>query len=644
MLQHAIYDIKTNIAKRTHINPEKYQQLYQQSLNDPQQFWQQQAKEFLHVFQPWHSVLSGNFDNVRWFDGAKLNVAYNCLDKHLTIRGQQTAILWESDDGKQQQSFTYQQLHQQVCRCANALKQLGAKTGDRICIYLPMLPEAVIAMLACARIGAIHTVVFAGFSAQALANRILDADCQIVITADESIRGGKLSALKQNCDEALAQCPKVKSVIVVKRTGANINWQTTRDHWYHEVTQQVTDTCPAEEMDAEHPLFILYTSGSTGKPKGVLHTSAGYLLYACSTYKYVFDYQEQEIYWCTADVGWITGHSYIVYGPLANGATIFMYEGTPNYPTPSRCWQLIDQYKINIFYTAPTTIRTLLGAGDNFVQNTNRSSLRILGSVGEPINPEVWQWYYTVVGKQNCPIVDTWWQTETGGILISPLPGATKLKPGAATKPLFGIQPALFDENNQLITGSGNGKLAIAHPWPGQMRTIYGDHQRFLDNYLRQIPGYYFTGDGARRDEDGDYWLTGRIDDVLNVSGHRLGSAEIESAIVAHPAIAEAAVVSIPHPLKGEAIYAFITPLAGYVFDEKLANEIFSSVKQIVSAIAVPDILHLAPELPKTRSGKIMRRILRQIAIGDDTHLGDTSTLANPNVLQILLSQPIIKR
>ena len=581
---------------------------------------------------------------VEWFDGATLNVSVNCIDRHLSARANQIAIVWEGDDPNDTAKITYQQLHEQVCRLANAKKARGVKKGDRVCIYLPMIPEAAYAMLACARIGAIHSVVFGGFSPQSLIDRILDSDCRCLITADEGARGGKLIALKANTEEALAECPNVHTVLTVRRTGNAVPWQPGRDLWYHEAIAAAAPLCEPEVMAAEDTLFILYTSGSTGKPKGVQHSTGGYILQAAITHKYVFDCHDGDMYWCTADVGWVTGHSYIVYGPLANGATTLMFEGVPTYPDASRFWQVIDKHQVNIFYTAPTALRQLMSQGDAFVKSTSRSSLRLLGSVGEPINPEAWEWYYHVVGDGRCPIVDTWWQTETGGIMITPLPGATTLKPGSATKPFFGIQPALMDAEGRLIEGNDvSGNLVITGSWPGQIRSVYGDHQRVIDTYYKTYPPYYFTGDGARRDADGYYWITGRVDDVLNVSGHRLGTAEVESALVLHPKVAEAAVVGYPHSIKGEGIYAYVTLMVGTEGDAALRAELNDLVRKEIGAIAKPDQIQWAPGLPKTRSGKIMRRILRKIAANDLSNLGDTTTLADPAVVDDLVKNRMVK-
>lgn len=634
-----IYDVLPEAAAKAYISEEKYQEMYAKSISDPDTFWAEQAKEFLTWFQPWDKVQDGNFNdgNIRWFEGGKLNVAYNCLDRHLETRGDKVAIIWESDDPQVSQNLTYRELHEKVCRFANVLKSRGAKKGDRICIYLPMIPEAAVAMLACTRIGAIHSVVFGGFSPEALKDRILDSDCQIVITADEGLRGGRAIPLKANVDKALTHCPNVHSVIVVQNTKHHEAWTDGLDLWYHEELEKVSADCPAEELDAEDPLFILYTSGSTGKPKGVLHTTGGYLLYAAMTHKYIFDYHEDDVYWCTADVGWITGHSYIIYGPLANGATTLMFEGVPTYPDASRFWQVVDKHQVSIFYTAPTAIRALMSKGDAPVKATSRKSLRLLGSVGEPINPEAWEWYYHVVGEGRCPIVDTWWQTETGGIMITPLPGATKLKPGSATRPFFGIVPQIVDSEGKILEGATEGNLIISKPWPSSLRTVYGDHQRFIDTYLTTYPGNYFTGDGVRRDEDGYYWITGRVDDVINVSGHRMGTAEIESALVLHEAVAEAAVVGYPHEIKGQGIYAYVTLMADREPTEELRQELVNQVRTEISAIASPDVIQWAPGLPKTRSGKIMRRILRKIAANEINALGDVSTLADPSVVENLI-------
>ncbi len=638
-----IYDVPASFAARAHITREKYDAMYRRSIDDPEGFWAEQAEQFLHWHQRWDKVLEWDYHKafIRWFEGGKLNVSYNCIDRHLESRGDQTAIIWEGDHPDIDKRITYRELHEQVCKLANALKNHGVKKGDRVCIYMPMIPEAAYAMLACARIGAIHSVVFAGFSPEALKDRILDSDCRVVITADESRRGGRTIPLKKQVDQALQGCPDVHTVIVVRNTGADITWHEGRDAWYHESMEGTSTECEPEWMDAEAPLFILYTSGSTGKPKGVLHTTGGYLLYSAITHKYIFDYHDGDIYWCTADVGWITGHSYIVYGPLANGAITLMFEGVPTWPDASRFWQVCDKHQVNIFYTAPTAIRALMREGEEPVKRTSRQSLRLLGSVGEPINPEAWEWYYRVVGEQRCPIVDTWWQTETGGILISPLPGAIPLKPGSATLPFFGVTPAIVDDQGNILEGECEGNLVMTRPWPGQMRGVYGDPQRFFDTYFKTYPGMYFSGDGARRDADGYYWITGRVDDVLNVSGHRLGTAEIESALVLHDAVAEAAVVGFPHEIKGQGIYAYVTLVKGVEPSEELRQELIQLVRKEIGPIATPDVIQWAPALPKTRSGKIMRRILRKIATNDLDNLGDTSTLADPEVVEELIANRV---
>ena len=637
-----IYDILPDAKARAFISNEKYLEMYDRSVNDPEGFWAEQAEQFVTWFKKWDKVENSDYNTaqIRWFEGAELNVSYNCLDRHLETRGDQIAIIWEGDSPTDDKKITYRQLYEEVCKFANVLKAQGVKKGDRVCIYLPMIPEAAVSMLACARIGAIHSIVFGGFSPEALKDRILDSGTEVVITANESLRGSRPVPLKTNVDKAAAQCPTVRTVIVVKRTENATQMKAGQDVWYHEEMAKVSADCPPEHVNAEDPLFILYTSGSTGKPKGALHTSGGYLLYAAITHKYVFDYHDGDIYWCTADVGWVTGHSYIVYGPLANGATTLMFEGVPTYPDAGRFWQVVDKHQVNIFYTAPTAIRALMGQGDSFVKNTKRSSLRLLGSVGEPINPEAWEWYYHVVGEARCPIVDTWWQTETGGILITPLPGATALKPGSATRPFFGVVPALVSNEGDLIDGNpAEGNLVITRPWPGQMRTVFGDHQRFIDTYFKTYPGMYFTGDGSRRDEDGYYWITGRVDDVINVSGHRMGTAEVESALVLHPAVAEAAVVGYPHDIKGQGIYAYVTLKAGIEATDALRKELVATVRSEIGPIATPDVIQWAPGLPKTRSGKIMRRILRKIAANEVSNLGDTSTLADPSVVDNLIGQ-----
>ncbi len=634
-----VYDVPAEFAAKAHINEEKYQAMYQRSVDDPEGFWAEQAEQFITWFKPWDKVTEHDYNkgHIRWFEGAKLNASYNCLDRHLESRGDQVAIIWEGDDPSVDRKITYRELHGDVCKFANVLKARGVKKGDRVSIYMPMIPEVAVAMLACTRIGAIHSIVFGGFSPESLKDRILDSDCRVVITADEGLRGGKRVPLKINTDKALLDCPNVHSVIVVKHTGGDIPWHEARDVGYQEAMAEASSGCPAEEMDAEDPLFILYTSGSTGKPKGVLHTTGGYMLYTAMTHKYIFDYHDGDIYWCTADVGWVTGHSYIIYGPLANGATTLMFEGVPNYPSHSRFWDVVDKHNVNIFYTAPTAIRALMGQGNEFVTRTSRKSLKLLGTVGEPINPEAWEWYYNIVGEQRCPIVDTWWQTETGGILISPLPGCTALKPGSATRPFFGVIPELVDADGNVLEGATSGNLVITRPWPAQMRTVYGDHQRFIDTYFSAYPGKYFTGDGARRDEDDYYWITGRVDDVINVSGHRMGTAEVESALVLHEAVAEAAVVGYPHDIKGQGIYAYVTLMTGIEPSDELKKELVHLVRSEIGPIASPDVIQWAPGLPKTRSGKIMRRILRKIAANEIDTLGDTTTLADPTVVDHLI-------
>ncbi len=634
-----LYPVPESFKKNAAIDLARYKSMYEQSINSPDTFWAEQATAFLTWQQPWSQVTKSDLKKgeVSWFVGGKLNVSVNCIDRHLPARANQTAIIWEGDDPSEDQFITYQELHDQVCRLANALRERGVKKGDRVCIYMPMIPEAAYAMLACTRIGAIHSIVFGGFSPEALKDRILDADCQVVITSDEGLRGGKRVPLKKNADVALAHCPKVHTCIVVKRTGGDIAWNEQRDFWYEELVERQLNNAEPEVMDSEDPLFILYTSGSTGKPKGVLHTTGGYLLQAAMTHKYVFDYQEGDVYWCTADVGWVTGHSYIVYGPLTNGATTLMFEGVPTYPDASRCWQVIDKHGVNSFYTAPTAIRALMGAGNDFVTKTSRASLKLLGSVGEPINPEAWEWYYRVIGDSRCPIMDTWWQTETGAHMLTPLPGAIDLKPGSATVPFFGVQPVLLDAEGKEIIGAGEGNLCIKSAWPSQIRTVFGDHQRCIDTYYSTYPGYYFTGDGARRDADGYYWITGRVDDVINVSGHRMGTAEVESALVLHDKVAEAAVVGYPHDIKGQGIYAYVTLMTGEQPSDELKKELLALVVKEIGAIARPDVIQWAPGLPKTRSGKIMRRILRKIAANELDSLGDTSTLADPAVVNELI-------
>jgi len=642
MSEEKIYPVPAQIGAEAYITADLYDQMYQRSITDPDGFWAEQADTFVTWFKKWDKVSDWSFDannlHLKWFIGGKLNVSYNCLDRHLDSRGDQVAIIWEGDNPAESRKITYRELHADVNKFANVLKSRGVKKGDRVCIYLPMIPEAVIAMLACTRIGAVHSIVFGGFSPDSLRDRILDSDCRTLITSDEGLRGGRQVALKKNADEALLSCPNVSTVVVVKRTGGSINWVDGRDIWYEEWMASADPVCPPEEMDAEDPLFILYTSGSTGKPKGVLHTTGGYLVFVAMTHKYVFDYKDGEIFWCTADVGWVTGHSYIVYGPLTNGAISTMFEGIPNYPDVSRFWDVVDKHQVNIFYTAPTAIRALMRSGDEPVQKTSRKSLRILGTVGEPINPEAWEWYYRVVGDSRCPIVDTWWQTETGGHLITPMPGATALKPGSASRPVFGVAPAIVDASTgQMLEGACEGALVITRPWPAQMRTVYGDHKRYADTYFTQYPGYYFTGDGARRDKDGYYWITGRIDDVLNVSGHRIGTAEIESALVLHEKVAEAAVVGYPHEITGQGIYAYVTLMAGVEATEPLKKELIALVRKEIGPFATINVVQFAHGLPKTRSGKIMRRILRKIAANELDSLGDTTTLADPSVVDDLV-------
>ncbi len=637
------YPVNDYYQKNGLIDMERYLQLYGQSIQNNERFWDQEGKTRIDWITPYTVVKDVSYAkddlHIRWYSDGVLNACYNCVDRHLPEKADQTAIIWEPDNPAHQMHITYAQLHRRVCRFANVLKAQGVRKGDRVTLYMPMIPDAAVAMLACTRIGAIHSVVFGGFSPEALAGRIIDCQSSLVITADEGVRGGKSVPLKANVDAAAAHpdVTTLKTVLVVKSTGGDIQWHGERDVWLHEAAREADDDCPCEPMGAEDPMFILYTSGSTGKPKGVLHTTGGYMVYASLTHEHVFNYQPGDIYWCTADVGWVTGHSYIVYGPLANGATTLMFEGVPNYPDAGRLWQVCDKHKVNICYTAPTAIRALMGAGDEPVKATSRKSLRLLGTVGEPINPEAWDWYYHVVGEGRCPIVDTWWQTETGGILISPLPGVTTLKPGSATRPLFGIQPAIVDGDGTELVGAAEGNLVIADSWPGQMRTVYGDHQRFIDTYFSTFEGKYFTGDGARRDEDGYYWITGRVDDVLNVSGHRMGTAEVESALVAHPAVAEAAVVGYPHDIKGQGIYVYVTLMNGIESTDALAGELRQWVRKEIGPIATPDLLQWAPGLPKTRSGKIMRRILRKIAENDYGNLGDTSTLAEPAVVEQLI-------
>jgi acetyl-CoA synthetase len=639
MTKETIYEPSEEIINDAVISNDEFEELYKESINNPDKFWDQQARNYLSWDKEWDVVKESDLvkGDISWFKGAKLNASVNCIDRHLGINGEKTAIIWEGDDPQDSLKITYKELHESVCKLANALKKRGISKGDRVCIYMPMIPEAAYAMLACARIGAIHSVVFGGFSPESLKDRILDSDCESVITADEGLRGSKKIPLKNNVDTALEDCPNVHSVFVVKRTNAEISWDDKRDVDYQEIIDSVPLECEAEPMDSEDPLFILYTSGSTGKPKGVLHTTAGYLLQASISHKLVFDYKDDEIYWCTADVGWVTGHSYIVYGPLANAATTLMFEGIPTYPNASRFWEVIDKHKVNIFYTAPTALRALMAQGDEYVKSSSRDSLRVLGTVGEPINPEAWEWYYKVVGDSKCPIVDTWWQTETGAMMITPLAGSTPLKPGSATKPFLGVEPGLLDENGKEIEGEGSGNLVIKSSWPSQIRSVYGDHERCVETYYSMYPGYYTTGDGARRDKDGYYWITGRVDDVLNVSGHRLGTAEVESALVLHETVAEAAVVGYEHEIKGQGIYCYVTLMLGKEPSEDLKNDLIQLVAKEIGAIAKPDIIQWAPGLPKTRSGKIMRRILRKIASNEVNDLGDTTTLADPSVVEELI-------
>ena len=643
MSESKVYPVKAHISNGALLDKAGYEAMYRASVQDPDAFWGEQGK-ILDWMKPYTRVKNTSYDpghvSIKWYEDGLLNVSANCLDRHLAQRGDKVAIIWEGDNPAEDRKLTYRELHTEVCKFANVLKAQGVHRGDVVCLYMPMVPEAAIAMLACTRIGAVHSIVFGGFSPEALAGRIIDSGSSIVITADEGLRGGRPVPLKKNVDEALTNPEtKVNKVIVLKRTGGNIAWHNHRDIWWHDAVATVSADCPPEAMGAEDPLFILYTSGSTGKPKGVLHTTGGYLVYATLTFKYIFDYHEEDIYWCTADVGWVTGHSYLVYGPLANGATSLIYEGVPNYPSPARFWEVIDKHQVNIFYTAPTALRALMREGPQPLQGTSRESLRLLGSVGEPINPEAWEWYFHQVGKQRCPIVDTWWQTETGGIMITPLIGASRVKPGCATQPMFGVQPVLLDEQGQLIEGAGSGVLAIKASWPGQIRSVYGDPQRMVETYFKPYPGYYFTGDGARRDEDGDYWITGRIDDVINVSGHRIGTAEVESALVLHDNIAEAAVVGYPHDLKGQGIYAFVTPIKGIEPSETLRKELLAHVSQEIGSFAKPELIQWASALPKTRSDKIMRRILRKIACNELDSLGDISTLADPSVVEGLIDK-----
>ena len=641
-----LFKVPTEWSKNSYVNKSTYEAKYKESIENNEKFWADEGKR-IYWFKPYTKVKEVTYStkkvSIKWFYDGTTNVSYNCIDRHLPKRANQTAIIFEGDDPKESKNITYQQLSDEVCKLANGLKEIGVKKGDRVTIYMPMVPEGVYAMLACTRIGAIHSVVFGGFSPDSIVNRILDCKSEFVITADEGLRGQKVIPLKKNIDEALKKCPAVKKCIVLKRTGGNVSFDSKRDVWYHELTSKMSTTCKPEEMNAEDPLFILYTSGSTGKPKGAMHTTGGYLVYASMTHQYVFDYKDGDIYWCTADIGWVTGHSYIVYGPLSNGATTLVFEGVPSYPDASRFWQVIDKHKVNIFYTAPTALRALMREGDAMVKKTSRKSLKLLGSVGEPINPEAWIWYHKVVGDSRCPIVDTWWQTETGGILITPQPGAIDLKPGSATKPFYGIKPAVLDEKGNELKGACEGRLCMADSWPGQMRTVYGDHQRFIDTYFSQHDGKYFTGDGCRRDEDGYYWITGRVDDVIIVSGHNLGTAEIESAFVAHPKVAEAAVVGYPHDIKGQGLYCYVTLKVGETGSDALTKELKDLVRKIIGPLATPDLIHYTPGLPKTRSGKIMRRILRKVAENQFENLGDTSTLADPTVVQSLIDNRLNK-
>ena len=641
-----LFKVPADWAKNSYVNKEQYEAKYKESITDNENFWAKEGKR-IHWFKPYSKIKDVIYStkkvSIKWFYDGTTNVSYNCIDRHLPKRAKQTAIIFEGDDPKESKNITYQELSDEVCKLANGLKEIGIKKGDRVTIYMPMVPEGIYAMLACTRIGAVHSVIFGGFSPDSIVNRILDCKSEFVITADEGLRGQKVIPLKKNIDEALKKCPDVKKCIVLKRTGGNVSFDAKRDVWYHELTNKMSTTCKPEEMNAEDPLFILYTSGSTGKPKGVLHTTGGYLVYASMTFQYIFNYKDGDIYWCTADIGWVTGHSYIVYGPLSNGATTLMFEGVPSYPDASRFWQVIDKHKVNIFYTAPTALRALMREGDAMVKKTSRKSLKLLGSVGEPINPEAWLWYHKVVGDSRCPIVDTWWQTETGAALLSPQPGAIDLKPGSATKPFYGILPVIVDEKGNELSGACEGRLCIGDSWPGQMRTVYGDHQRFIDTYFSQHDGKYFTGDGCRRDEDGYYWITGRVDDVIIVSGHNLGTAEIESAFVAHPKVAEAAVVGYPHDIKGQGLYCYVTLKVGEIASDALTKELKDLVRKIIGPLATPDLIHYTSGLPKTRSGKIMRRILRKVAENQFENLGDTSTLADPSVVQSLIDNRLNK-
>ncbi|WP_371188833.1 acetate--CoA ligase [Thalassotalea maritima] len=639
------YPVKEQAARRSHLTPETYQAMYQQSIDDPDTFWGEQAEKHIDWFKPFEKVSHVDFHsaNIKWFEGGTLNVSYNCIDRHLATRGEQTAIIFEGDEPGDTRHISYNELHQEVCKFANVLKARGVKKGDRVCIYMPMIPETGYAMLACARIGAVHSVVFGGFSSESIKSRILDADCQVVITADQGIRGGKEIPLKESVDAAVAECPNVHTVLVFNHRNADVAWNDEIDVCYQDIVKTVDADCPPEPMDAEDPLFILYTSGSTGTPKGVQHTCGGYILYAAMTFKYVFDYQDGDIYWCTADAGWITGHSYVFYGPLANGATTLVFEGVPNYPDESRCWDVVERHRVNIFYTAPTAIRALMGAGDDYVNCKDLSSLRLLGTVGEPINPEAWWWYYNIVGKERCPIVDTWWQTETGGVLITSMPGSTPTKPGAAGLPFFGVKPQIINKDGEILEGEARGALVMSGSWPGQMRTVFGDHDRFYQTYFSQYHGYYFTGDGAQRDKDGYYWILGRLDDVLNVSGHRLGTAEIESALVLHPLVSEAAVVGYPHEIKGQGVYAYVTLMKGAEQTAELTEQLTDLVSQELGSFSKPELIQYTPGLPKTRSGKIMRRILRKIAENELSSLGDTTTLADPSVVESLIEHRLVR-
>ena len=645
-MNNKLFKVPAEWAKNSYVNQSSYEAKYKQSIDNNEKFWAEEGKR-IHWFMPYTKTKEVTYStkkvSIKWFYDGTTNVSYNCIDRHLPKRAKQTAIIFEGDDPKESKNITYQELSDEVCKLANGLKEIGVKKGDRVTIYMPMVPEGVYAMLACTRIGAIHSVVFGGFSPDSIVNRVLDCKSEFVITADEGLRGQKVIPLKKNIEEALKKCPNVKKCVVLKRTGGSVPFDSKRDVWYHELTSKMPTTCKPEEMNAEDPLFILYTSGSTGKPKGALHTTGGYLVYASMTHQYIFDYKDGDIYWCTADIGWVTGHSYIVYGPLSNGATTLVFEGVPSYPDASRFWQVIDKHKVNIFYTAPTALRALMREGDAMVKKTSRKSLKLLGSVGEPINPEAWIWYHKVVGDSRCPIVDTWWQTETGGILISPQPGAIDLKPGSATKPFYGIKPSIVDEKGNELTGACEGRLCMSDSWPGQMRTVYGDHQRFIDTYFSQHDGKYFTGDGCKRDEDGYYWITGRVDDVIIVSGHNLGTAEIESAFVAHPKVAEAAVVGYPHDIKGQGLYCYVTLKVGENGSDALKKELKDLVRKIIGPLATPDLIHFTPGLPKTRSGKIMRRILRKVAENQFENLGDTSTLADPTVVQSLIDNRLNK-